>query len=213
MRRALVVLAMVAASCGSSDDPRPVPAPVADGNVAELQTSMTELLERLDVMNARLEKLEHAQESGGQALPSVRTGEAPVRSGEAPVLQSAALAERYRHAIILYTRSRHAEARAAFQQIFDADRTSDLADNALFWIGETYYASKEYTTAARYYRRVVDEFGDQNKAPDAHFKLALTFEKSGDLILARKTLEEVISRYPYSTPARAAKSELNRIKY
>ena len=93
------------------------------------------------------------------------------------------------------------------------DPTSDLADNTLFWIGETHYSAQDYAAASRYYRRVVDEFGGQNKAPDALFKLALTFEKTGDLVLARKTLEEVMSRYPYSTPARAAKSELNRIKY
>lgn len=211
MRRALVGLALVAASCGSTSDPKPAAAPPSDARLTELQTSMTELLERLDVLNARLEKLEQVQESGGQAPP-------PVRKGEAPVLQSkpvagADLADRYRQAIVLFSRARYADARTAFQQIFDADPASDLADNALFWIGETYYSAQDYGAAARYYRRVVDEFGDQNKAPDALFKLALTFEKTGDLILARKTLEEVTSRYPYSTPARAAKSELNRIKY
>jgi tol-pal system protein YbgF len=211
MRRALVGLALVAASCGSSSDPKPLPAPPADARLTELQASLTELLERLDVMNARLERLEQAQESGGQAPPPVRTGEAPVLQSN-PV-SGANLAGRYRQAIILYTRGRYADARTAFQHIFDADPTSDLADNALFWIGETHYSAQDYAAASRYYRRVVDEFGDQNKAPDALFKLALTFEKTGDLILARKTLEEVISRYPYSTPARVAKSELNRIKY
>jgi len=208
MRRALVGLALVAASCGSTSDPKPLPAPPADARIVELQTSMTELLERLDVLNARLERLEQAQESDD----SGRAGR-PTAAGGTPALRSAELADRYRSAIVLFNRGRFAEARAAFQQIFDTDRTSDLADNALFWIGETHYSAQDYGAASRYYRRVVDEFGDQNKAPDALFKLALTFEKTGDLILARKTLEEVISRYPYSTPARAAKSELNRIKY
>ena len=31
--------------------------------------------------------------------------------------------------------------------------------------------------------------------------------------MARTTLQAVISRYPYSAPAAAAKTELNRIKY
>lgn len=208
MRRALVGLALVAASCGSTSDPKPLPAPPADARIVELQTSMTELLERLDVMNARLERLEQAQESDD----SGRAGR-PTAAGGTPALRGAELADRYRSAIVLFNRGRYADARTAFQLVFDSDPTSDLADNALFWIGETHYSAQNYGAASRYYRRVVDEFGDQNKAPDALFKLALTFEKTGDLILARKTLEEVISRYPYSTPARAAKSELNRIKY
>ena len=58
-----------------------------------------------------------------------------------------------------------------------------------------------------------DEYGDQNKAPDAMYKLALTYEKTSDLAQARTILQEVIARYPYSAPAASAKTELNRIKY
>jgi TolA-binding protein len=45
------------------------------------------------------------------------------------------------------------------------------------------------------------------------FKLGLTYEKTGDLGVARQTFEETIRRYPYSTPAASAKLELKRIKY
>ena len=41
----------------------------------------------------------------------------------------------------------------------------------------------------------------------------LAFEKSGDLSMARRSFEECIRRYPYSTPAASAKLELKRIKY
>jgi TolA-binding protein len=57
------------------------------------------------------------------------------------------------------------------------------------------------------------EFADQNKAPDAMFKTALSLEKTGDLALARRTLQEVMAKYPYSTPAASAKHELSRLKY
>ena len=49
--------------------------------------------------------------------------------------------------------------------------------------------------------------------PDAMFKTGLAFEKSGDLAMARRSLEECIRRYPYSTSASSAKLELKRIKY
>jgi len=156
--------------------------------------------------------------SGGQAPAPVQV--APPRNAATPApivrstpMKAASIADRYRTAITLFGKNRYPEARAAFQQVFDADSSGELADNALFWIGETYFAAADYNNAIRYYKRVADEFGDQNKAPDALYKLAISFERTSDLAQARTTLQEVIARYPYSAPASSAKSELNRIKY
>jgi tol-pal system protein YbgF len=202
---------LVALGCASTPD---AAAPSsADARVAELQTSMTELLERLDVMNERLARLE---ESGAPAVPpapqpAVQPPPPPATPSRA--LRGAELADQYRTAIVYYGSNRAAEARAAFQKVFDADPSSDLADNALFWIGETYYTAGDYANAISFYRRVSQQYGDQNKAPDAVFKLGLAYAKTGDLALARQTFQEVITRYPYSTPAASAKAELERIKY
>jgi len=216
MRRLSLVGCLLLAACATKPPAKPVPVP-ADTALADLQASMTELLERLDVINDRLTRLEE-KTSGGQAPPPVlkapspkpQTGEA--RTGGAPVLH-ANVADTYRNAIVLYGNNRFPEARAGFQRVFDADPSGELADNALFWIGETYYAANDFNNAIRFYKRVADEYGDQNKAPDAMYKLALAYEKTSDLALARTTLQQVIARYPYSAPAAAAKSELNRIRY
>lgn len=146
-------------------------------------------------------------------MPQPAAPARPVPAAKPAVVASADIAESYQRALMLVGQSKQAEARAAFQQVFDADPTGHLADNALFWIGETYYAAGDFTTAIRYYQRVVTDFPDENKAPDAMFKLALAYVKTGDVGMARKTLEECIRKYPYSTPAASAKLELQRIKY
>jgi len=97
--------------------------------------------------------------------------------------------------------------------VFDAEPTGQLADNALFWIGETYFAVGDYSNAMRYYERVTKEFAEENKAPDAMFKLGVAYAKSGDLGMARRTFDECIRKYPYSSAAASAKLELTRIKY
>jgi tol-pal system protein YbgF len=244
----LAAFLILPVGCASTDVPDTTtpPAPAPDPQVGELQTAMTELLERLDVMNSRLNRLE---ENGGAtavaAVPAVRepvVREEPMAAGAAPeqikqlavpqpeavpqpqatamaspqpqaALVGAKMAEDYRQAIMLFGRGRHAEARRAFESIFQADSQGDLADNALFWIGETYYAAGDFTNAVRYYQRVVNDFSDQNKAPDALFKIALSQERTGDLALARRTLNQVVERYPYSSTAASAKAELQRIKY
>ncbi|GAC1395044.1 MAG: tol-pal system protein YbgF [Thermoanaerobaculia bacterium] len=226
--RKFAAVALLAAACGSTSGAKPaatVPAP-SDLQLVSLQTSMTELLERLDVMNDRITRLEKASEERAVTSAPVaapRAAIAPAASHGAEVsgappkraapLRSAAIADTYRNAIVMFGKNRYAESRVTFQQVFDADPSGELADNALFWIGETYFASADYNNAIRYYKRVAEEYGDQNKAPDAMYKLAVAYEKTSDLALARTTLHEVIARYPYSAPAASAKSELNRIKY
>ena len=219
-----VVLSVCLAACSSSrskdDLPSTIPPPQpvsqsTDARLAELQTSMTELLERLDVLNARIAKLE----SGGQApspvpTPAPQAGlPAPHREPAPQPLETAQIADNYRKALMLYGQARYADARGVFQQVFSADPNGQLADNALFWIGETYYAAADYTNAMKYYNRVISEFADQNKAPDAMFKMGLTFEKTSDLGMARRTFDDCIRKYPYSTAAASAKAELKRIKY
>ncbi len=193
-----------------------------------LQTSMTELLDRLDVMNSRLAKLEAGVPtpvfSGTAAPPPPQSPIVAAVPAPAPVvaaqpasasnpLAGAQLADTYRNALMLVGRGKLDDARRTFQKVFDDDPTGDLADNALFWIGETYFAASNYSEAVKYYKRVTVEFSEQNKAPDALFKIALAFEKTSDLGMAKKTLDEVIQRYPYSSAAASAKQELKRIRY
>jgi tol-pal system protein YbgF len=209
--KSLIVLLVLGIACGSAktDEPQTTP---SDQRLAEIQTALTELLERLDVINDRIVRLEQAQETPRPAAQSVRPVPQQQPQPQRAVL-GAQIAENYRKAIILYGGNRMAEARAAFQQVFDADPSGDLADNALFWIGETYYSAGDYGNASRFYSRVSEDYADQNKAPDALFKLGLAQEKTGDLVLARTTWQEVIRRYPYSSPAASAKGALQRIKY
>jgi tol-pal system protein YbgF len=237
MKKSLcIALVIVAAGCASTkkrnDDADNVPPAQtlaaqqsADltSKIDAMQTSLTELLERLDVMNDRIAKLEAAPP---QSPAPARTGEsagAPPSPAPAPLpnphvmpsnpLAGAQLADTYRSALVLFGRGKFDEARRTFQQVFDQDPTGDLADNCLFWIGETYYVTGKFSDAMKYYKRVTVEFADQNKAPDAMFKIALAFEKTSDLGMAKQTLDEVIRRYPYSSAAASAKLELKRIRY
>jgi tol-pal system protein YbgF len=239
---AAIVLLVLLTACATkkadeNDVPSLVPPPetasasnaASDARLVEMQTSMTELLERIDVLNARVARLEAAPAPESRVAvqapprvvepaprPALDAAPAPVRATPAPVsgpLQNAAIADNYRGALILYGKGRMADSRAALQQVFDADPSGELADNALYWIGETYFAASDFTNAMRAYERVTKEYPEQNKAPDAMFKIGLTFEKTGDLGMARKTFDEVIRRYPYSTAASSAKLELKRVKY
>jgi tol-pal system protein YbgF len=247
---ALVGFALLLARCatGGGAAPAPTPPPVAasDPHQDDLQRSVTELADRLEVMSDRLQRLEVAAESPSRtaAASSLSVGERSVaaevpavlpkgaksaappstpqttvsthsapRTSAAHALGGPALEDKYRRALTLYGQGKTAEARLAFQDVFDSDPAGELADNALYWLGETFFASGNYSNALTYYQRVVKDYSDQNKAPDALFKSGMAYEKMGDLQLARRAFDDCIARYPYSTPAASARMELKRIKY
>ncbi|MGA7617611.1 MAG: tol-pal system protein YbgF [Thermoanaerobaculia bacterium] len=219
----ILLLAATVLGCSTTAppaEPRPeaVEPAVTDPRIDEMEGVISELLDRIDVLNARLQKLEN-EVSQQPSTPVVAvsappaTGVAPRPSKKVRHLSGAELAAAYQDALAAFGKGSLAEAREKFQAVFDADPDGDLADNALYWIGETHYSEGHYDDAMKYYRRVIDDYSDQNKAPDAMLKMGLAYEKTGDLGMAGRTFRDLIQRYPYSTPASAARREVNRIKY
>src|SRR5688500_2124763 len=94
MRKLAAAALFFAVACASSDDgPAPSTVPpqaTADPRVGELQTQLTELLERIDVLNHRLARLEEPGVVQGSTLPPAPargTPEArttPVQASPAP---------------------------------------------------------------------------------------------------------------------------------
>jgi len=249
--RALPFVSLLLAGCASTDNTEDttetivspaapeVEAPrLPDQRVTEMNVQVNELLDRVEVLNARIQKLESGSVAPGPAVaaaPAPATQQpreatvplAPVRNlpaatpevsvrrdvrTEAP-RAGAVIADQYRNALTLYGRGKLDDARKAFEMVFDADSGGELADNALYWIAETYFVTARYREAMKYYQRIEADYSDQNKAPDALLKVASAHAKSGDLALARGTYQKLVAKYPYSTAAAAAKMELKRIRY
>ncbi|MBV8404351.1 MAG: tol-pal system protein YbgF [Gammaproteobacteria bacterium] len=88
---------------------------------------------------------------------------------------------------------------------------SSLADNAQYWLGESYYVSHDYDSAAGAFRTVLKKWPDSRKAPDAMLKLGYTQLEQKQYPAARATLDEVTKKYPGTDAARLAAERLRRI--
>ena len=84
----------------------------------------------------------------------------------------------------------------------------DLAVNAAYWIGETYYAEKSYEQSILKFEEVIESYGDHPKVASAMLKQALAFEASGDKATAELLLQKLIKRFPLSSEAGKAKKKL-----
>ena len=86
----------------------------------------------------------------------------------------------------------------SFKALVENNNKEQLADNSQFWIGQIYYLQKEYDLAISEYKKVAS-YGDGNKAPDADYKIALSYINLGKNDLALEHFNYIINKYPNNT--------------
>lgn len=104
------------------------------------------------------------------------------------------------------------EARQGFEDLIRQYPESQHADNAQFWIGETYYREKWFEKAILEYQKVIEKYPRGNKVPAARLKQGLAFSNLGDNTNARLILQELIKKHPQSNEAQIAEKKLKKIK-
>jgi tol-pal system protein YbgF len=100
---------------------------------------------------------------------------------------------------------------ASFREVVTNYPNGDLASNAQFWIGESYYTKGDLESAVTAYRKVLTVWPDSRKAPDAMVKLGFSLSDMKRTGEARTTLEEVVRKYPGTNAAQLAADRLKRL--
>jgi tol-pal system protein YbgF len=108
------------------------------------------------------------------------------------------------------TQGRYSLALPAFREYLTRAPSSDLADNAQYGIGECFFAQSMFDSAAVEYARVPERYPDGERVPAALYKLALSQDKLGRGADSRKTLEDLVKRFPLSGEAQLARERLGR---
>jgi tol-pal system protein YbgF len=108
--------------------------------------------------------------------------------------------------------SRYEEAVRGFQLYLTKYPDGPRADNATYWLGETYYVQKQYDDALRSFQDVLSRFPDSRKASDALLKSAYCQYELKSYGNARSTLESVVKTYPGTESARLAEQRLTKLE-
>jgi tol-pal system protein YbgF len=174
--------------------------------IAELETKVKQIYEYLS-----LEGTAGVPQQGlvKPSLPSEEPSKRPAVPQEREALSEK---EVYDKTLTTYNEGKYEEAVTGFKNFIEQYPKSDLADNAQFWIGESYMALKQYEQAILAYQGVIKEYPTGNKVPNAMLRQALAFyeikDKESSLIL----LKRIIKNYPGSNEAKIAKAKLEKIK-
>jgi tol-pal system protein YbgF len=102
----------------------------------------------------------------------------------------------------------------AIQQFRNFQRkypNSDMADDAQYWIGESYYNQKDYNRAILEFNDVLQKYRRGDKAPVALLRQAQAFLEIGDRTDARLILQKLVNDYPNSEQAKEARDRLQAL--
>jgi len=168
-------------------------------------------------LDARMRKLEGAPGASTDAAPAdaAAVGSSAVSSvasssAAAPVPSTPAEQRAYDAALDQFKRGDFQGAITGFTAFVKTSPKSALAPSAQYWIGNAHFARKDYKAAIASQRHLLLAWPDSTKVPDALLNVASAQSELGDNAAARRTLEELIGKFPQSDAAAKAKQRLGQ---
>ena len=167
---------------------------VAQHNLDATQARQKDLYVDTDT---RLRKIE-----GGAPTSNAPNASTSAPSGAAPAATSNQLvtdekdAKAFADANALSQSAKHKEAFAAFDAFLREYPNSKLAPDALYGMGYSQFALKNYKSSIATQQKVIDLHPTSAKVPDAMYNMANGQIQLGQVGSAKKTLRDLVAKYP-----------------
>ena len=188
-----------------------------NAQIARLTGQLEEQAHRLDEMEKRQKdlyldtdtRLRKLEQSGPVAAatpvaPAASASAAPVTPAGDPAQENAT----YDAAFAKFRVGNYPAAISGFNGFIKSYPNSKYAPNAQYWIGNAYTAQRDYKRAIAEQQKLISNWPDSGKVPDAMLNIATSQQELGDSAASRKTLEELIAKYPLTSAADQAKKRL-----
>jgi tol-pal system protein YbgF len=153
----------------------------------------------LDLDN-RISRLESGAGVGAAANPE--------NVAAIPATDPVAENKAYEDALNQFKAGKYQAAAAAFAAFVSLYPGSDMAPNAQYWLGNALYAQLQCQQAINAQLVVTTRWPDSARAPDAFLAIANCQRDMGNAAAARRTLSNLIEKYPDSQAAAQARQRL-----
>lgn len=174
---------------------------VAEGSVSAINQTNS-LGEQLSATNQRIDRLSEQMAELKRLvenLPKLPTM-TQITPGNPDQLFAAAYGD--------YSRGNYDLAISEFRQYVETYPTSEMADNAQYWIGEAFYAKKQLGEAIAEFDKVINLFSKGDKVPAARLKKGMALMDQGQTEAARAEFQAIIKWHPRSNEAQLARQQL-----
>jgi tol-pal system protein YbgF len=188
----------------------------SDNRQRDLYVDVDRRLQSLEQQQQRAFTPPPASASPSTLSPQERAVEPPAAGAPPPVAAAPARPvgtdqQNYQAAFELIQGRKYEEAGRAFTQFLTGFPTSPLADNAQYWLAETFYVRGQFQPALGEFQKVMDLYPQSAKLPDALLKVGYCQAELGQRDSARTSLQQVVRQFPDTTAARLASQRLERL--
>jgi tol-pal system protein YbgF len=174
-------------------------------DMEKAQNDLTSLHGQIEVIQHRLDALEKAQADQQKILDGLNQ-QAAQRQKEVDK------AEHPTDRMGIYNLGRSkldggqpARARDLFTEFLQKFPKDELASNAQYWLGETYYAERKWNEAIGEFQKVLKEYKNSDKVPDSLLKIGMSFQAQNDCKSALLFFDELQQSHRTSPAAKTAR--------
>ena len=145
--------------------------------------------------------------AGPTGSPAVTASPAPPPAGVAAT--GTTPRRLYETAYADYTAGQWSLAVQGFETYLKTYPRSDLADDAQYYIGESYSGDSRFREAVAAYERVTRDYPQSDILPEAYYKVGVTYERLGQPDKAREAYDYAVKNFPDTDAGRLAKQRLD----
>jgi tol-pal system protein YbgF len=172
-----------------------------EGQSLMLSAQINDLSQRLTGVAQRVDEMKYSV-----AEPALAD------SADSVVIAPPELRQLYDQAYHDLTRGNYDLAKGGFAEYLRLYPDTELADNALYWLGETEYVEHNYEKAIDIFKQVHEKYPRGNKVPAALFKVGLCQITLKQIDEAKITLRALIQNHPATPEASQAEERLKELE-
>jgi len=105
-----------------------------------------------------------------------------------------------------FVASKYKKSKRVFRKFLKRFHNHELADNALYWLGEAAYAQSDWVKSLSHFQDVIIRYPAGNKLAGSMLKSALCYAQMGDKAYAVKMLTDVETMFPLEKVAQIART-------
>jgi tol-pal system protein YbgF len=152
-----------------------------------------------------------APSQSGQLVPPPGAKPTPQTANSSPEpLPTGGVQVVYDHALGALRAGDYSEAERGFKGLVSRDPKAELAANAQYWLGETYYVRKMYSDAAAAFLKAYQDYPKGPKRPDSLLKLGMSLKGLGQKTAACDSFSELLTKYPMASKSIRSRAQSER---
>lgn len=189
--------------------------------IQQLRNSLLDLQNQIGALRTEIATLRGEKEELNRLVEQYQQGvDSRLRQFEPKPVESDGMAfqaqpaeqQAYESALNLLRQGEFESSRDAFTTFLRQYPQSGYSASARFWLGNAYYATRQYQPAIEQFNTLLANNPQHARAPEAALSIANSQIELKSVDAARKTLENLVTVYPDSEAAVAARERLSRLR-